>query len=39
MVYSQIPMCWDTKLTFDDIECDIAVEKYFLALCEVCKLI
>lgn len=39
VVYTEISVCCDAKLTFDDIECDIAVEKYFLALCEDFKLI
>lgn len=35
--HTEGPVCSDATLTFDDIECDIAVEKSFLALCEDCK--
>lgn len=35
--HTEGPVCSDAVLTFDDIECDVAVEKSFLALCEDCK--
>lgn len=36
-VRTEIPVCCDATLTFDDIECDIAVEKSVLALREDCE--